>query len=359
MKKRGTKTTSASNKKAKTATSSKNGNTSAAAKKKAKGSLSRDDKIKEMDAKILKVMMMFHMEEKPNVKVDDVANELCVHIRSKGFRDRWSFLKNTKNLIGKSKSDNGLALTKIGLEEAATPEYREMMKDLAITPKTNLEHQERLKKHLKKSKSIAIFDFLLKYGSLSKAELSPLVGQNARSHGFHYSFKELTVRGYVEVDPDYSGKGKKFRLANKAFKGKDDRPKEIDIDAEHLIKELAVGVARIESQKQSSSKKPAKGKTVKNEGSDCAKAEEMEPKKEDDEMNSYVKEVSEDEIKTKHNDAERPNNLGTEKEKSNTKFVAANSALNSVISIDSNSDSDSDHIIEEAELPVSEELLEF
>ena len=355
MKKRGTRTTSASNKKAKTATSSKNNNNSAAANKKVKGSLSKDDKNKEMDAKIMKVMLTYHTEEKTNVKVDDIANELGVHIRSKGFRDRFGFLKNTKNLIGKSKSDNGLVLTKIGLEEAATPEYREMMKELAITPKTNSEHQERLKKHLKKSKSIAIFDFLLKYGSLSKAELSPLVGQNARSHGFHYSFKELTVRGYVEVDPDYSGEGKKFCLADKAFKGKEDRPKESEISTEQLVKELAIGVARIESQKRSSSKKLKKENSVKNEDSDGVKVEEMEPNKEDDKMDSKGKEASEDEIQTKIKDEEQPNNLGTEKEKSKNGSVAANSALTSVFSVDN----DSDHNIEEAELPVSEEVLDF
>jgi hypothetical protein len=74
----------ASNKKAK-ATSSKNDNTSAAANKKAKGPLLKDDKMKKMDAKILKVMLMYHTEETLNVKVEDVANELGVTSEPKGF----------------------------------------------------------------------------------------------------------------------------------------------------------------------------------------------------------------------------------------------------------------------------------
>jgi hypothetical protein len=251
-------------------------------------------------------------------------------------------LKNTRNLIGKSQSGDGFALTKVGLEEAATLEYREMMKELAITPKTNLEHQERIKKHLKKSKSIAIFDFLLKHGSLSNAELSPLVGQNQRSHGYHYSLKELRVRRYVEVDPDYSSKGEKFRLANKAFKAKEDRPKENDISTEELAKEITVGLALIESKRndsRSSRKKLKKEETMKNEDSDGVKDEEMEPNEEDDKMDSKVKVASEDEIQTKDKDTEQP------KEKSNNDYVAANSALASVISIDSHSDRNIEEVV--------------
>lgn len=206
------------------------------------------DKVKEMDSKILGVMLMYYEDEKPKVKVEDVANELGLHPRNKLFRDRWSFLKNSKKFIGKARSGDGLELTKIGLDGAATPEYKERMKELAIVPKTNSEHQERIKKHLKQKKSQVIFDLLLKYGSLSKDDLSSLVGQQQRSHAFHYSLKELRVRGYVEEDPDHSGKGKKFRLSDKAFKAKGDRPKAID--SKELATEISKGKARIESQKQ-------------------------------------------------------------------------------------------------------------
>ena len=87
--------------------------------------------MNEIDGKILKVMLMFHMEERFNIKVADVANELDTHPRTTSFAKRWSFLKNTKNLIGPG-TDGGLRLTKQGLDEAATPEYKEMMKELSI-----------------------------------------------------------------------------------------------------------------------------------------------------------------------------------------------------------------------------------
>ena len=174
--------------------------------------------------------------------------------------------------------------------------------------KTNSEHQERLKKNLKKSKAIVIFDFLLKYGSLSKAELSSLVGQNSRSRGFHYSFNELKNGGYVEEDPDYSaGKGRKFRLADKAFKAEEDRPKVSDISTKQLVQEIALGLATssitssttttiIESRKTGPrrliSKKLKKENPVKNEDSDGVKVEEMEPNEEDDKMDSSTSTTS-------------------------------------------------------------------
>ena len=175
--------------------------------------------------------------------------------------------------------------------------------------KTNSEHQERLKKNLKKSKAIVIFDFLLKYGSLSKAELSSLVGQNSRSRGFHYSFNELKNGGYVEEDPDYSaGKRRKFRLADKAFKAEENRPKVSDISTKQLVQEIALGLATssitsssstttiIESRKTGPrrliSKKLKKENPVKNEDSDGVKVEEMEPNEEDDKMDSSTSTTS-------------------------------------------------------------------
>ena len=208
------------------------------------------EKAKEMDAKILKVMLMYHEDEKQNVKVEDVADELGLHSRNKIFRVRWSILKNQRRLIGNSKSGEGVELTKLGLDEAATPEYKARMKELAITPKTNSEHQEKIKKYLKKPKSAIIFDFLVKYGSLSKSELSYLVHQNPRSHAFHYSFNELRDKGYLEVDPgDVFNKDKKFHLTDKAFKSKDDRPKENDINRIELLKEVNLGHDAIEARK--------------------------------------------------------------------------------------------------------------
>ncbi len=220
--------------------------------------LTKDEKDKEMDAKILKVMLMYHEDGRSNTKVEDVARDLEAHPRSKAFRSRWSFLMNTKHLIGKSNSGDGLELTKKGLDEAATPEYKARIKELSIIPKTNKEHQERIKKYLKKTKSAEIFDFLNTFGSLTKHELAALVGQNPRSHGFFYSFNELRDKRYLEPELGHTGRGKtKYRLADKAFKSHDDRPKEADIDTGVLEEQISKGHARIESRKtgQRSNKK--------------------------------------------------------------------------------------------------------
>jgi hypothetical protein len=230
--------------------------TISAANKKAKISSKDEVKTKEMDGKIMKVMLMFHMEERFDIKAEDVANELGVHIRTKSFRKRWGFLKNEREFIGLGKAD-GLRLTKEGLEEAATPEYKEMMKELSTNPNTNDEHQERIKKYVKKPKSVAMLNLLLEYGTLTKAELSALLAVQAGSHGFFYSLQELRVKGYVEEDPySSSKKEKKFRLSDKSFlKAKEYRSKKIgDSDAKKLAAEVASGLALMESRKRGSAK---------------------------------------------------------------------------------------------------------
>jgi hypothetical protein len=287
--------------------SSKKGDAAAKGKKKTMAS-SKNDKTKEMDAKILSVMLTFHLEDKTKVTVKTVADALGCNEKTKTFRERWSFLKIKRKLIAPGEDNNGLRLTKAGLDEAATPEYKAMMKDLAIVPKTNADHQEKIKKYLKKPKSIQIFDFLLQYGSLSKADLSHLVGVNHRSHGFHYSLKELRDKEYVEESPNDSGKGKKFRLSSKAFKSEGDQPKENDVDAEELATKIANGIALIESRKRgprSEGGKSKKRKSTKNEDLEDIKEEETEPIK-DEEM----------ENEAQNEDTEEPAESGNEKEAS-------------------------------------------
>ncbi|VEU39689.1 unnamed protein product [Pseudo-nitzschia multistriata] len=217
------------------------------------------DKIKSMDARILAVMFELYMDENFDATLTDIASQLGVQERTKSFRERWTVLKNQENLIGPSETGKKgcFQLTQAGVDRAATPEYREMLKDLATKPKTNKDHQERTKKYLKKPKSSEIFDLLLVYGSLSPDDLSALVGQNRRSHGFHYSLQELRRKGLVEHDPAYgASKGKKLRLADKAFlKGSEDRPIPEDIDTKNLAKGIASGQALIESRKQGGKKK--------------------------------------------------------------------------------------------------------
>jgi hypothetical protein len=207
-----------------------------------------------MDEQILAVMMGFHMDGNHKVTLKDVATELGKQERTKSFRERWSFIKKNTGYIGTSKiSGNGFfELTKEGIEHAQTDEYKEMMKEMNIKSKTNSDHQERIKKRFKNPKSPksgVIFDFLNEYGSLSSDDLAALVGQNKRSHSYHYSLKELRDKGYAEEDPDYDGKGKKFRLTDNAFlKVEVDRIKNDDIDTEKLAKKVAEGTATIMSR---------------------------------------------------------------------------------------------------------------
>eukprot|EP00536_Pseudo-nitzschia_multiseries_P001441 jgi/Psemu1/3360/gm1.3360_g len=295
-----------------------NGGSSPSPKTSKSSSLSAQDKIKVMDNKILAVMFEFHMDEKLDVTLTDVASQVGCQERTKSFRERWSILKNEKKWIGASNKDNGantkggscFQLTKAGVEQAATPEYKEMLKELSIKPKTNEEHQARIKKYLKKAKSIAMFDFFLEYGSLLPDELVGLVGSNRRSHGYHYSWKELKDKGYIEEDPDcHEGKKKtKYRLSSKAFLNhKRDRIPEKKIDREQLAKNVKKGHDLIESRRKGDGKKSTtkekkvkKEKGVKVEG--CGKdAKAVKVKKEGvkDEENSETEELGASDVDAK------------------------------------------------------------
>ena len=217
-----------------------------------------------MDDQILAVMMGFHMEGNHKVTLKDVATELGKQERTKSFRERWSILKNQEGYIGTSKISGAgfFELTPDGIEHAQTDEYKEMMKEMNIKSKTNSEHQERIKKRFKKTKSELIFDFLNEYGSLSSDDLAALVGQNKRSHSYHYSLKELREKGYAEEDPGHDGKGKKFRLTDNAFlKVEVDRVKDDAIDTTKLAEKITEGTAIIQSR----IRKNKKRKSVKEE----------------------------------------------------------------------------------------------
>ena len=289
--------------------------TSVANNKKAKKS-SNDEKTKEMDGRILKVMLEFHTLKRSNIKVGDVANALGVHIRTNSFRDRWSVLKNKKNFIGPGK-DGGLQLTSEGITEAETPEYKEMMKELAIVPKTNKEHQDRIKKYLKKSKCGVIFDLLLEYKSLKRNELSDLVGINNRSHQFSDSLKELRAKDYVEKKPGSN----KFYLSDKCFlNGKENRSKGEDtIDTKKFATKIAEGRSKIESRKHGP-KKNIKIEVKKEEMTKNWKMAKDEIKKVKKETAMKEENSIDDVIQTKLL-TEEGKSSGSESSASNTKHV--------------------------------------
>ena len=220
-----------------------------------------------MDGKILGVMMGFQMENNFNATLVDVASTIGCQERTKSFRERWSILKNTRNYIGPSKSGKGgFQLTEEGLKHAPqSDEYKEMMKDLSFKSMTNKDKQDRIKKHLKKTKSGMIFDFLNEYGSLTTDDLAAIVGQNKRSHTFHYSLKELRDKGYVEEDPDNDdSKGKKFRLSDKSYLNPHDRLDSSDIDSKKLQEKIAEGNETIKSR-MTGPRKSKESKAVKKE----------------------------------------------------------------------------------------------
>uniref|UniRef100_A0A7S4AIX7 Uncharacterized protein n=1 Tax=Pseudo-nitzschia australis TaxID=44445 RepID=A0A7S4AIX7_9STRA len=298
------------------------------------------DKIKVMDNKILAVMFEFHMDEKFDVTLTDIASQVGCQERTKSFRERWSVLKNQKKYIGPSKDgDKGtFQLTKAGVDHAATPEYKEMLKELSLTPKTNKEHQERIKKYLKKAKSIAMFDFLLEYAFLSSDELCALVGQNKRSHSYHYSWQELRNKGLVEQVPDYKGEGKKFRLADKAFlKAKEHRSGINDVDTKKLAEAVASGVALIESRKKGGTKQSKNNKKVKNEEvvkeeadqdfKDAAIKEEVDIENKDEKgvakeeaMSQAIKDFKDDATEGEEVDTENKDEKGVAKQEPNQDF---------------------------------------
>lgn len=203
-----------------------------------------DQKIKEMDGKILKVLLRFHMEKRFNAKVDDVANELGVHVRTTSFRNRWCTMKNEKNFIGPGEG-RGVRLTSEGLKEATNPKYKEMMKEILLRPKTSKEHQHRIKKFLKKPKSRMIFDLLLEFNRLNKTELAKLVGLHIRTRGFTDSLAELRSKTYIEKDGN-----KKFYLTSKCFMNGKDNCSVESTDNNKLAAAISEGAAQIDYRKR-------------------------------------------------------------------------------------------------------------
>ena len=194
------------------------------------------------ESTILAIMMQYHIDDKNDVQFEDVAAEIGCHERNKGWRELWTSVKKKGYVEASTTCNKGFQLTQKGIDLAATDEYKEM---LSFQPKTNEEHQERIKKRLKKSKSIEIFDLLQKHGSLTRYELAGIMGQKDRGHAFSYSLQELKKRkGLVEEDPTKAGKskGKKLRLSDKAYLKPEYRPSEpelVILDTKTLAKAVA------------------------------------------------------------------------------------------------------------------------
>ena len=74
---------------------------------------------KEMDQKILQVMVNFYREKQRKVRVEDVLIKFDIHVKYQCFHNRWTHLKKS-GYIGWSKKYNGYRLSKAGIYMAAS-----------------------------------------------------------------------------------------------------------------------------------------------------------------------------------------------------------------------------------------------
>lgn len=158
-------------------------------------------------------------EEYSGLSFEDIMNSLGMNNRNTGWRNAWKELNQQG--FTEEKGSGGFftskfGLTDAGLEEAATDEYKEALAAATVTqPKTNAEHQERIKAKLMNARGEQIFDLLMERGPLSRNELAKILGISDRGAYFSYALQQLKNQGYAEVVG--KGKGKKVRLAQKAF----------------------------------------------------------------------------------------------------------------------------------------------
>ena len=183
-------------------------------------------KLGERESKLLGNLMQHLMNgDESGVSFRQCSKDMNFMERTKTFRISWTTLIE-EGCIEASSAENGggavytgnYKLTQKGKDYAATPEYKEYLKDLAFVPKTNEEHHERIKKRLKWQKyGSMIIDLLLEHGALTRKELAAICGVVDRSHGFSYAMQELNTgekgKGFIERLPNC----KEFVLTAKSF----------------------------------------------------------------------------------------------------------------------------------------------
>lgn len=203
----------------------------------------------EREDKLLGALMSYLMKDTDSVSFEQLAKDLDFMVRTKSWRSSWKALIDDKKFIepvdpGLSTFTSDHKLTQAGKDHASTPEYKEYLKELNFVPQSNEEHQERIKNRLINTKGSEIFDFLIKYGSLTRQELSTLCKVNDRSHKFSYALQDLvTKKKLVEKT------GSKLQLTDAAFLDPSDRPAPVALDPT----DLAEGKAHIESKKRKTS----------------------------------------------------------------------------------------------------------
>ena len=198
--------------------------------------------------------MKYLMQGKEGVSFKQLSKDLDFMERTKSWRNSWKALVEDKGLIEATEGSTSMyaddyQLTQAGKDHASTPEYKQYLEEMNFVPQSNEQHQEHLKKRLLNDKARTMFDLLLKYGALSRKELSLIIGVNDRSHGFNYGLKDVKEKGFVVTDTKVFGKGKELMLTDKAFLDHNDRPDTVALDV-NLLKE---GAKKIESRKRKKS----------------------------------------------------------------------------------------------------------
>ena len=165
-----------------------------------------------------------------SVSFVDILKELGMNDRNTKWRNTWRELEQKgyiQQSMGKEMSSgggsffvSGFHLTDTGMDVTATDEYKQAMKsnkEILAKPKTNQELHKQIKEKLMNKRGDEIFDLLLKFGSLSRTELSGKLGISDRGAYFSYALQQLKDLGYVEIDSDNPGKQKRLRLSDSAF----------------------------------------------------------------------------------------------------------------------------------------------
>ena len=193
--------------------------------KKQKGPASSSRGGLKADASLLSKLMEQHEMESEGISFAQILKDLGMNDRNTGWRNVWKDLIRQKYIEPSSMGDGGAVftsaykLTEAGVEIAATDEYKQARAAaLANQPKTNDELHDRIKKKLMNNRAVQIFDLLHEHGSLTRTELSGILGISDRGGPFSYGLKQLKTLGYVEVDAAISSRGnKKLCLTAKAF----------------------------------------------------------------------------------------------------------------------------------------------
>lgn len=246
----------------------------ASANKKKKGDVEKEDKL-------LANLMQHHIGDNDAVSFEKCATDLDFMVRTKTWVAAWKGLL-AQGFIeacapGAALTTGNHKLTQEGIDHAATDEYKEHVKDLAIQPTTNEEHQARIKTKLMKKKEkgaqigekgAQIFDLLQEHGSLNRYEIAGIMGCKSGAHSFSYALKELRDTKIVEIDASRNKRGdQKLCLADKAFLTPGDRPDGEPTDPDEIAKLINV-------KKGGAGKKKKKRKATKVSDSDEQEQEE-------------------------------------------------------------------------------------